>query len=240
MTYHEFPNSVIERLGYYVYTLADPAGKIFYVGKGNGNRVFAHVNAAIKNPKESDKLNKIREIHDAGGHVKYEIIRHGLLESEAFEVESAIIDFIGKKGLTNIVAGHNMDRRGRMSIPEIVAYYQAKPVIISEPVILVIVNKLYERNISPEQLYEITRGNWVIGERRRKARYVFCVYKGIVREVYEIDRWFQVPARFPETKRQSRWRFDGKVSRELQHYVGGNVDAYLTLRAQNPIRYINC
>ena len=48
--------------------------------------------------------------------------------------------------------------RGRMSVAEIIAMYQAEPIHISEPVILIIVNKLFERNISPEDLYEITRG----------------------------------------------------------------------------------
>ena len=240
MTHQEFPTSIFEHLGYYVYTLSDPAGTIFYVGKGTGNRVFAHANEALQNPKESDKLNRIRDIHAEGKVVRYEIIRHGLSEKEAFEVEAALIDFVGLDDLSNAIAGHNMDLRGRMSVAEIIARYQAEPIEISEPVILAIVNKLFERNISLEDLYEITRGNWVVGERRKKARYAFCVYKGIVREVYEIDRRFQVPARFPDTKRQSRWRFDGKVSRELQHYVGGNVDSYLTLRAQNPIRYVNC
>ena len=37
----------------------------------------------------------------------------------------------------------------RMSVAEIIATYAAKPVTISEPVLLIIVNKLFERNISP-------------------------------------------------------------------------------------------
>ena len=239
MSDQEFPFSVIERLSYYVYTLADPATGIFYVGKGTGNRIFAHINEAIKNPKKNDKLDKIREIRAAGRDIKYEIIRHGLSESEAFEVESAIIDFIGKKELTNIKAGHK-DHRGRMSVPEIIASYQADPVSITEPVILVIVNKLFERNISPERLYEIARGNWVVGERRNKAKYAICAYKGIVRQVYTIKGWFPVLSRFPDTKRQNRWRFEGEISIGLQHYIGGSIESYLKRRAQNPILYINC
>ena len=239
MSDQEFPFSVIERLDYYVYTLSDPAGSIFYVGKGTGNRVFAHVNEAIKKPRKSDKLDMIREIRAAGRVVEYEIIRHGLSENEAFEVESAIIDFIGKKELTNIKAGHK-DHRGRMSVSDIIASYQAEPVSIAEPVILFIVNELYERNISPERLYEITRGNWVVGKRRNKAKYGFCVYKGIVRQVYKINRWFPIKSRFAETKRQARWRFEGEPSSKLQHYIGGSVDTYLKRRAQNPVRYINC
>jgi hypothetical protein len=220
--------------------LADPKGKIFYVGKGTGNRIFAHVNEAIENPKDSNKLNRIREIRAAGGDISYQIIRHGLSENEAFEVESAIIDLIGKKKLTNVAAGHDMDRRGRMSIPEIIATYRAEPVSIIEPVILIIVNKLFERNISSERLYEITRGNWAVSPRRNKAKYAFCVYRGIIRQVYEIQRWFPKRARFANTKRQFRWRFDGVVAEDLQHYVGRSVEAYLKRRAQSPVRYINC
>ena len=38
-----FSPEVIEQLQYYVYRLIDPRdGQTFYVGKGKGNRVFAH------------------------------------------------------------------------------------------------------------------------------------------------------------------------------------------------------
>ncbi|MBI3732599.1 MAG: hypothetical protein HY259_03965 [Chloroflexi bacterium] len=239
----EFPTSVIERLGYYVYTLADPkTGKVFYVGKGTGNRVFAHATEAIRNPVKSDKLDRIRRIRASGRNVKYEIIRHGMTEKEAFEVESALIDFVGLKRLSNKVAGQDMDSRGRMTVAEIIAAYGAKPITIAEPALLIIVNKLFEHNISPERLYEITCGNWVLGERRNKAKYAFSVFRGVVREVYRINGWFPVQARSPEQKRQSRWRFEGEVAQEkkIRHYVGGSVEAYLKPGAQSPVKYVNC
>ncbi len=237
----EFPVSVIERIGYYVYTLADPqTRKVFYVGKGTGNRIFAHVNELIDGPQENDKLDRIREIHARGQLVLYEIIRHGMAETEALEVESALIDFIGLEDLTNLVAGHNMDVRGRMTIPEIIAAYEAKPITIAEPALLIIVNRLFERNVSPDRLYEITRGNWVLGPRRNKATYAFSVFRGIVREVYRIRSWAQALARAPDQKVQSRWRFEGEVAKELRHYVGGSVAAYLKPGAQSPVKYVNC
>lgn len=235
----EFPKSVTEKLGYYVYILIDPkTNKVFYVGKGTGNRIFAHINGAISSPLESDKLDKIRSIHAKGLQVKYSIIRHGLTEKEAFEVEASLIDFIGLAGLTNIKGGHHSDYRGRMGIREAISQYNAPKIRIIEPVILVTVNRLFRREMNDDELYEITRGNWVVGERRNKAKFAFCVCNGIVRQVYEIQKWFPIKARSQDAKTQDRWRFTGVVAQDLQHYVGGNVEKYIG--AQNPIKYVNC
>ena len=44
-----FTQAVIENLGVYIYFLKDPRdGKVFYVGKGVGNRVFSHVECALE------------------------------------------------------------------------------------------------------------------------------------------------------------------------------------------------
>lgn len=110
---------------------------------------------------------------------------------------------------------------------------------ISEPAILITVNQLYREGMSAEELYEITRGNWVVNpQRSNKAQYAFAVYKGIIREVYEIEAWSPAKARNPEQKTEDRWRFDGKVAHHLRHYVGGSISK--TKGAQNPIQYINC
>jgi len=58
--------------------------------------------------------------------------------------------------------------------------------------------------------------------------------------VYRIFRWFPVSARSSEQKIQERWRFDGEIAEEMQHYIGGSVERYLKAGAQNPVRYVNC
>ena len=167
----EFPMSVIEKLDFYVYMLIDPeTNQVFYVGKGVGNRIFAHINEAIADETGGDKLDKIRDVHAKGLEVRHVVHRHGLTEKEAFEVEAALIDYITLVELTNQVQGFNSDDRGRMNIAEVIAKYQAPVVEISEPVILITVNRLFRRAMSAKELYEITRGKWVIGSRRNKAK----------------------------------------------------------------------
>jgi hypothetical protein len=125
---------------------------------------------------------------------------------------------------------------------------------IVEPAILITVNRLYKPDIRPEMLYEITRGIWRIGERRNNAKYAFAVYKGIIREVYEIDSWHSAPRDDSEERKKwiadkgitieavtkLRWQFDGRVSEELHHYIGCSTAKYQVQGAQNPIKYVNC
>ena len=64
-----------------------------------------------------DKSNeRIKALIDKGLKIKHVIIRHGLTEKEAFEVDASLIDFSNKFQyvLTNQVDGHHSGERGRI------------------------------------------------------------------------------------------------------------------------------
>lgn len=236
---YQLTQSTIEKLGYYVYLLVDPrSNKPFYVGKGQGNRVNQHLLGALET--EFDEVEKIKTIHDiqrANLEVGCLILRHGLSEKEAFEVESAVIDFIGMDNLTNIVSGHYASERGLMSLLDITIKYQAEDAVFEEPALLININKLYHYNISPENLYDATRKHWNVSQDRViTIRIVCAVYAGIIREVYVPTAWFESP---PDNK--GRLYFEGKIApAELRDkYINKSVSKYWKQGSQNPIKYVD-
>src|SRR4051794_17495195 len=107
-----FAPGVTEKLGFYVYLLIDPRDNaVFYIGKGAGNRCFAHLDEARKTSADAvgdyAKLARIRDIESAGYVVRIDLLRHGLNDAEALLVESSAIDLLGLPGLTNRVVGHH-------------------------------------------------------------------------------------------------------------------------------------
>jgi len=150
---NRFSNKVVEELDFYVYALIDPRdNKIFYIGKGCGNRVFQHCEAALQENYESLKLNLIRDIITSGAKVEHYILRHKLLEREAFQIESVLIDFLTypkfntERVLTNIVSGHHQWDEGIKTVDEISAIYDCDKIKINpnEQLLLVSLNKSFD------------------------------------------------------------------------------------------------
>lgn len=227
----EFSNAVCERIGYYVYILKDPRNDtIFYVGKGKGNRLFQHVQCALENETDNDKYNLIREIHKEGKEVEHFILRHGLEEKLSLEIESTIIDLLGIENLTNSVKGHDTWERGLKTVDEVFQHYDAKAITFDEPCKIININRLYTRGISAQKLYDSTRASWIVGTKRDRAKYAIASYRGLVREVYEIEKW---------QPNGDRWEFIGKVAEDKirDKYLNQSLENYIKKGGQNPIRY---
>lgn len=90
---------------YYVYKLIDPRdGRVFYVGKGKGQRMYQHEKEARRG-KYSRKCKAIREIIGSGAKIRYEIDSHHKVEADAYARERELIDEIGLCNLTNVIPG---------------------------------------------------------------------------------------------------------------------------------------
>jgi hypothetical protein len=239
------PPPVARKIGYYVYLYSDPRnGRPFYVGKGCGSRVLAH-DWGRGNDRTERRLSSIRR---AGLQPTIEILAHGLADSEtALRDEAAVIDALGLGALSNTVHGWRSVELGRMPLRQLVAYYDARPVAIRDPVILIRVNQLYRHGMSAQALYEITRGIWLLNpERAADARYALAVFEGVVREVYEIGSWYPAGSAKYKTRKglriRGRWEFTGKIASGVvrQRYVDRSVKGYFPLGSRAPLRYVGC
>lgn len=239
-----------ENLGHYVYILVDPRdNKIFYVGKGQKDRVFAHVACALEEEQESDKLNQIREILAEGKEVKHYIVRHGIEKEEiAFEIESTLIDLLDYKefqqigALSNIVAGHHSFDRGIKTAEEIELLYNCESIAppFQHNFIAININKAY--NEKGRKLYDAVKRFWKLNiKEAEKTEFVFAEYKGIVRGIFKPIEWYRAEddKEYNEEKDKGRWGFNGEKVTDKSI-----TDLYLNKQlpkrekgTANPIRY---
>ena len=247
-----FSNLVVEKLNFYVYLYSHPVtGEVFYVGKGKGNRVFAH----LEDASENDKVRYIKELSKQGLAPKIEILVHGLDEAAALRVESSVIDLLNIKKLTNAQSGYKSREFGRMSIEQVNSIYDENPVTITEPAILIRINQAFRYSMSAIELYDYTRGQWRLNpENARKAKYAFAIYQGVIQEVYEVLDWYEGGSTF--SIRQNNENIDRGVGEAIDgryEFVGNlasqpvrakyknkpvNKD-YFKAGNSNPIMYLN-
>lgn len=105
---------------------------------------------------------------------------------------------------------------------------------IKENIVIIKINKSYREGMSETELYDVTRGCW---KRKiasvEKADYALAVVYGIVKEVYQIDKWFPAENEVRETSPYNeavdagRIIFKGRTANEeirkkyLDHSVAG-------------------
>jgi hypothetical protein len=142
-----------------------------------------------------------------------------------------------------------------MTVSEINIFYGAQPVEIDPKhrVVLIRINRNFERDMTDDELFEATRKWWIVGPKKREIgtpsapQWAMSVYGGIVRAVYQIERWEQpTPEEIAiDPKRIRRWAFRGKRDLEIEEkYLHRDVSSYLRsldgIASQNPIRYVHC
>lgn len=243
----EFTPEISEQLNYYVYRLIDPRnGQTFYVGKGHGNRVFQHVKQAIdyydgatqSDENDPNKLRIIRDIRAEGLQVIHVIQRWNLTDKEAKEVEAALIDCY--QGLSNIQRGYHSDDFGVTNAQILISRFSRK--VYDEPSdFRYLIIKVQQWRLDDllathgtNARYEATRWCWRIRPRSIKEYpYVFSVTGGIVREVYQVDRWIL-------TDENGRYAFEGHIADESirQRFVDKRIpDMYSKKGMASPVLF---
>lgn len=237
-------SDVAHELGWYVYAYIDPRdNSVFYIGKGKGARATDH----LHDKSESGKVGRINDITAAGFEPRIDIVAYKLRDDlEASRVEAALIELWGVHKLTNIVRGRFSTDYPRRPLFDFIAERSPQPVDVTVPALLIRINRHFRYEMSAEELYENTRGIWVIGERRRHhAKFAMAVYAGIIREVYEIESWHRagetpyltrVQSELAEAK-DKRWEFVGRVACEPVRscYLGRSVAHLFSVGQQNPV-----
>ncbi len=193
--------------------------------------VFSHAQAALETNTESDKLNIIRDIRNSGNAVKYYILRNGLSEDMAYEVESVMIDFLSYDGfkevakIANIVAGHHQWDRGIKTVEEIVEIFEPLNAQIKaeDNALAIKINATYPIfKKEPDGIYCAVRSCWRLNKVRiENIKYVLAIYNEVVRGIFIPKKWVKIENKDDrycknEIKDIGRWRFEKKEDGELE------------------------
>jgi hypothetical protein len=88
-------NSLTDLKPFYVYALMPEVNHdIFYVGKGQDDRIFQHAKEVKRGVVETFKQKRIAEIKNEGNRVKNLVIGRYDSEEEAYAVECTLIHWV--------------------------------------------------------------------------------------------------------------------------------------------------
>lgn len=191
-----FSQATIESIKSYVYALADSEDTIFYVGKGQGNRVFNHVEdvrrllaadptVPLESIEDDDsetegmslKQQRIAEMLRAGSEPAMYIIREGLTDEQAFLIEAVLISVLDwqlEGGLTGQIAGHGAARFGLKTVQEVEAT-KGEPfrlsdlpdLVTGEEVIAININRRWPEVVAGKStLLAVSKGVWRLSQQR--------------------------------------------------------------------------
>lgn len=237
----KFSPETCRNLKHYVYALVDPRDKyVFYIGKGKDNRVFNHVEEALKiknaskKVEEKEKVKIIKEINKKGLNVRHYILRSGLTEELAKEIEAILIDLLNlenlgfKRIITNINKGIDSKKRGAKSVEEIEEFYAPAIKFNSDDKILCVnIAKSYKAGTP---VYEAAKEAWGLNKKRRdEVTHVLAISNGIVRGVFKPTHWYPAGDKLV-----------GFVGEELKNspYLHKSVKGQVDLK-RRAFRYVN-
>lgn len=208
-----------EKLSSYVYALKDPRDqKVFYIGQGNGNRLFEHFIEAenyLNNPSgiPSSKIMRILDVWVAEEDVEWLILSSGhssddknLLDS----IESAIIDTLSKSQngpALNAVSGPHSTFLSEIDLVQI----DAPHIDPEEEYGAVFIFPIHGALADGENLYNATRKAWRVPEKYRSLHNAIAVgiKEYISLSAYSIKEW--IP------HNETKYEFNGKEYLELEH-----------------------
>lgn len=96
----------------------------------------------------------------------------------------------------------------------------------------------YRPGMTADEMYEANHGEWTVGARAQKERYVLFSYKGIVVQAVEVETLDKTRPFPKEDKRDHKFTFNGRVLAKgdpvFDAYVGHDTPV---TPARNPVRY---
>ena len=249
-------------LKYYVYALADPRGEkeqVFYVGKGKGTRMYAHIMEAfskenLSNNDLSEKVDIIQQIHKSGHKVEMYIVHFGLSEEAALLVESVMIDVFNNfksidtqsiRDLTTKQSGVD-SRHGFCNITTLIRTLKATEPICVQGDEKVLVLKIVEPLTEDNEIYERVRKYWRVNlERANKMTYVAACNNGVIIGLYQPKQsengkhggWRRFDN--PGDRNHKRCYFEGESVKDEEvrcRYIDHIIET--KKGASNPVRYI--
>lgn len=118
---------------------------------------------------------------------------------------------------------------------------------ITDNIVIIKINKSYREDMTPLELYDVTRGCWKRKiESVKNAEYALSVSDNIVREVYKIDNWKmskdvvrETVTNNPDTENE-RITFTGEIAADeiRSKYIGKNVKKLYKWGEADPLKVI--
>ena len=237
MKLKSFSDTASAALGNYVYALIDPkaAKRYFYIGRGVGNRCFAHsrneLNSAEKrNPSFKSKIiSKIRK--ETGEDPQIEIVAHNLSPDEINRLEAILIRLLQPEGCK--VEGKHADNFW-LPAEEIECLHAPvrSPKTLGARVLLVSLNGNKKGGLPPypeikndaKTLAVRTLGYWMTRfvANPETVEYVAGVYRGGIRCVFRVipdaasGKRFRFCERIKNNRQQTRIEFYGQRDEEKE------------------------